>query len=269
MNLHKVAIHGVPRSGTSWLGSILDSSSNVVYRHQPLFSFAFKSFLDENATKEMIDEFFQLIAKCDDDFLLQKEGKQKKLIPSFVKSIPTHIIYKEARYHHIIENMMLKDDSVKVLGIVRNPKSVIASWVEAPKEFDMEKWAILEEWENAPSKNNNFKEEFYGYQKWKEVVELFLHLKEEYPDRFYLVEYSQILQNTEEEVKCIFDFLKLNFGIQTLNFLKKGQKIDLSREAYSVFRVNQSDDKWKTSLPKEIIQKIDEDLIGTKLEKFL
>lgn len=269
MKLNKVALHGVPRSGTSWLGSIIDSSSNVIYRHQPLFSYAFKSFLDENATEDKIDGFFQAIAKSQDNFLLQKDGKQKGLIPSFAKNTPTHIVYKEARYHHIIENMMFKDDSVKVLGIVRNPKSVLSSWIEAPKEFDKENWDIFDEWKNAPSKNNNSKEEFYGYQKWKEVTELFLKLKDKYPDRFYLINYSQMLLNTEEEVKRIFDFLKLDFGIQTLDFLNRGQKVDLSGEAYSVFRINQSDDKWKKSLPKEISKAIDEDLIGTQLEKFL
>jgi sulfotransferase family protein len=269
MKLNKVALHGVPRSGTSWLGAIIDSSKEVIYRNQPLFSYAFKSFLDENATNEKIDAFFNEISKSQDDFLIQKEGKQKQLIPSFAKKTPTHIVYKEARYHHIIENMMKKDDSVMVLGIVRNPKSVIASWIEAPKEFDKERWNIFEEWKNAPSKNNNSKEEFYGYQKWKEVTELFLHLKNKYPDRFYLIDYSKILRNTEEEVKCIFEFLKLDFGTQTLDFLKSGQKKDLSNEPYSVYRIKQSDDKWKKTLPQEIIQEIDKDLTGTKLDIFL
>ena len=91
MKLNKVALHGVPRSGTSWLGSILDSSKNVIYRHQPLFSYAFKSFLDENATKEKIETFFLAIAKSEDDFLLQKEAKQKQLIPSFAKKTPMEV----------------------------------------------------------------------------------------------------------------------------------------------------------------------------------
>ena len=63
--------------------------------------------------------------------------------------------------------------------------------------------------------------------------------------------------------------MKLDFGSQTLDFLKNGQKVDLAKEAYSVFRINQSDDKWKKNLPKEILQEIDKDLIGTKLEIFL
>ena len=40
-----VAIHGVPRSGTSWIGEIINSSPNVLYKFQPLFSYALKDFL--------------------------------------------------------------------------------------------------------------------------------------------------------------------------------------------------------------------------------
>ena len=39
-----ISIHGVPRSGTSWLGQILDSSPKVRYKFQPLFSYAFKKY---------------------------------------------------------------------------------------------------------------------------------------------------------------------------------------------------------------------------------
>ena len=43
-----ILITGVARSGTSWIGQIIDSSPEVVYRFQPLFSYAFKGFLDSN-----------------------------------------------------------------------------------------------------------------------------------------------------------------------------------------------------------------------------
>lgn len=42
--MHKIAIHSVPRSGSTWLGEILNSSANVKYCFQPLFSYKFKEF---------------------------------------------------------------------------------------------------------------------------------------------------------------------------------------------------------------------------------
>lgn len=42
------------------------------------------------------------INKSNDDFILQKEGKKIGHIPNFNKENITHIVYKEARYHHIL-----------------------------------------------------------------------------------------------------------------------------------------------------------------------
>ncbi|RSK40518.1 sulfotransferase domain-containing protein [Mangrovimonas spongiae] len=269
MKTFKIAIHGVPRSGTSWVGAIFDSSNKVIYRHQPLFSYAFKSFLNDSSSAEDINDFFEKVSLSHDDFITQKSEKEKGLIPVFDKGDITHIIYKEARYHHILSNMLEKDDEVKVIGIIRNPKSVIYSWMNAPKEFKKDEWDILNEWEKADKKNKGAIEEFYGYEKWKEVAINFLKLKEKYPDRFYILDYRALLKDTEQEIKKMFLFCNLDLGFQTLDFIRKGQKKDLSRHAYSVFRINQKDDKWKGNLPSEIIKKIDNDLIGTDLEKYL
>ncbi|MDH5934310.1 hypothetical protein, partial [Vibrio splendidus] len=56
--MHKVAIHSVPRSGSSWLGEIINSSPQVNYSFQPLFSYEFKSYLNENSSLENINNFF-------------------------------------------------------------------------------------------------------------------------------------------------------------------------------------------------------------------
>ena len=64
-------------------------------------------------------------------------------------------------------------------------------------------------------------------------------------------------------------FCDLKLEKQTKDFLNNKQKINKSKDAYSVYRVNQVDDKWKNELPKKIINYIDNDLIGTKLEKYL
>ena len=56
--MHKIALHSVPRSGSTWLGEILNSSENVKYCFQPLFSYKFKNFLDERSSKDDINNFF-------------------------------------------------------------------------------------------------------------------------------------------------------------------------------------------------------------------
>lgn len=266
--MQHIAFHGVPRSGTSWVGAIFDSSDNVAYRHQPLFSYAFKNYLNEYSTKEQIQQFFKKIRHTKDSFILQKDGKSIKAIPKFTKRKITHVVYKEARYHHILENMLHQDRELKVVGIIRNPKSVIFSWYNAPKEFNKIEWNLEDEWLNAKKKNKGLKEEFYGYNKWKEVALIFLRLKNIFPKRFHLIEYSNLLFDTENQVKNLFDFCKIHYDIQTEHFIKMSKSIDKSKDVYSVYRKNQVDNKWEGYLPKTIIECIDKDLINSKLNIF-
>lgn len=266
--MKKIAFHGVPRSGTSWVGSIFDSSPNVAYRHQPLFSYSFKSYLSESSKSEEIEMFFRLLKETNDKFILQTEGKKNGHIPSFEKHKITHIVYKEARYHNILINLLKENSELIVVGIIRNPKSVISSWYLAPKEFNRIDWSLDREWKEAKLKNCERGEEFYGYDKWKEVASNFLQFQVLYPKRFFLITYSDLLINTEMVVKKLFEFCQIDYSKQTKQFLLESKSKDLSVDAYSVFRKNQADNKWKKILPKNIIEEINIDLRGTILEQF-
>lgn len=257
--MRRIAIHSVPRSGSSWLGSIFDSSLHVVYRFQPLFSYTHKDQLTENSNIEEIDNFFKDIQCTDDQFVLQAVAKKNNPIPQFQKSRTSHIVYKEVRYHHILKNLLYKDKNIKVIGLIRNPFAVINSWLNAPKEFKKElNWKVDEEWRDAPKKNLGQPEEFNGYNKWKEAAFLYLKLKKKYPDRFYLLDYNDLLLNKVATVEKLFDFSNLELTQQTLNFLNtSSQKED--KDAYSVFKQKKNDDQWKLELPSFIIEEIKAD----------
>lgn len=254
--MYRVAIHSVPRSGSTWLGSILDSSPNVAYRLQPLFSYGHKGQISENSSLEEIDTFFNDIYSTKDDFVLQIEAKAKQLIPSFPKKKISHIVYKEVRYHYILRNLLEKDNALKVIGIIRNPFAVINSWLKAPKEFKKELgWSIEEEWRCAPIKNGGRIEEFNGFEKWKEVTFLFMDLKKKFPNRFYLLEYGDLLFNKKETVRKLFEFISLELTDTTLDFLNKSSNIHAA-DAYSVYKIKENDESWKKDLPSFIIEEI-------------
>jgi len=270
MKLTKIAIHGVPRSGTTWLGAIFDSSPNVAYRYQPLFSYAFKSLISGKSSLEEINDFFKEILITDDEFVLQKIGKKTGIVPSFLKNNITHIIYKEVRYHNILKNLLEKDSEIKVIGLVRNPLSVLSSWLQAPKEFRKDLgWDEIKEWRWAKKKNLDKLEEFNGFEKWKEAVLLFEGLEKKYPDRFLLLQYEHLLKEPNLNVKRIFSYCGIPYSKQTQDFITESSENDQSKDAYSVFRKNQTDDKWKAQLNKTIINKIKDELKTTSLEKYL
>ncbi|MBC2694522.1 MAG: sulfotransferase domain-containing protein [Desulfobacteraceae bacterium] len=265
----KVAVHGVPRSGTSWIGEILNSSPNTIYRYQPLFSYAHKDYLSNASTREDIDSFFEELLHCDDEFTNQVAKRASGDFPIFKKKQITHIVYKEVRYINILFNLMRRAEDVFLCGVMRNPLSVINSWLLAPKEFRRDLgWSESEEWRYALKKNLNKPEEFHGYEKWKEAANTFINLKKQYPNRVYIQKYSDMLKNPLEESKKLFDFCEIEFTNTTVDFLRNSTSCD-NTDAYAVFRSRQSDYKWKAELLPEISEQILTDLKGTHFEDYV
>ncbi len=268
-NLQKVAVHGVPRSGTSWLGEIINSSPHTTYRYQPLFSYTHKDFLSNTSSTEDIDLFFNRLSYCDDDFTNQKDRRNSGDFPIFNKNKISHIVYKEVRYVNILCNLMRRSDDVVLIAIIRNPLSTINSWLTAPREFRKDLgWTELEEWRYALKKNLNRPEEYHGYEKWKEATNIFLSLQATYPNRVYTVRYEKLLADPKKETKQLFRFLNLGIKDQTISFLNNSTNSE-KQDSYAVFRKKQSDEKWKNELNPQITKQIIEDLRGTHLEVFV
>jgi hypothetical protein len=266
--MNKVAIFGVPRSGTSWLSQIFNSHPDVCMRHQPLFSYGHKGKLNQMSTQMEIYSFFEDIYNTSDDFVLSVSEVQKGIYPVFIKSkIESHIIFKETRYLHIIENVLLKCPDIKIIGIVRNPLAVIASWFKAPKEF-CSQWKILDEWRFAQNKNQNKPEEFFGFEKWKEATENFLQFEKTYPNQFKLVRYDSLNHKSCKTTEELFKFCGLSFNKQVDNFIKDSKSIH-SEDPYSVFRSQGDVNKWNDILPSDIVKEVKKELKNSRLQIFL
>ncbi|MDY0132864.1 MAG: sulfotransferase domain-containing protein [Desulforegulaceae bacterium] len=267
--LSKLAIHSVPRSGSSWLGQIFNSSPLVKFVFQPLFSYAFKSFLNENSSKKQINDFFSQIAVSNDDFLLQNKNIGLGFYPKFNKQLCTFVAYKEVRYHHILKNMIEKAPDIKLVCLIRSPLSVIDDWLKTPLEFRRDLgWKEIDEWKFAEKKNHNLPEEFNGYEKWKETANIFEWLEKKHPNSVCIVEYKNLLKNTLSEAQRLFDFCGIELEDQTLDFLSKKEKKHID-DPYSVFKNIEEDSEWEKTLNKDIAKAILEDLQNSKLKKYL
>ena len=268
--LTRIALHGAPRSGTSWLGEVLNSAPQLAYRYQPLFSYAFKDALTPDSTAGEIDTFFDEIAASQDDFLLQTAQRESGHMPQFSKTTSTHVAYKEVRYHHLPAVILRRNPDVKFVFILRDPRAVIASWLGAGREFRHDLgWDVVREWRAAPSKNQGRPEEFYGFEKWKDSATIFLDLAARHPQRVRLVWYSDLLASPEESTEELFRFCDLPVGDQTRDFVTG--KISGARDSdYSVFRApRRRDDTWRAHLPKTIRESIETELADTTLSRFL
>lgn len=265
--MRTVGIFGVPRSGTSWLAHIFNSHPDVVLRFQPLFSYGHKGMLRNDSSGDEIRAFFDAILHSTDEFTLMKAEMQKDY-PIFEKSpTPTHLVFKETRYLGIVDSLIRKSPTTKVVAIVRNPLAVLASWVRAPREFE-KGWDIRREWREAPSKNRGRPEEFYGFNRWKEFAVACLRLQAEFPERLFLLRYADLNAAPMDKARQALDFCDLDMGEQTQDFIEDSRSRH-DADPYSVFRSMAGDEGWRNVLPEEIADSVVDEIEGTELGRFL
>jgi hypothetical protein len=229
-----IGLHGAPRSGTTWIGQILNSAPETAYRFQPFFAYAFRPRADAARTPQALDALLDAITTTDDDFVLQRGDRRlARRELAFEKTAPTHLVYKEVRYHHLLPQLMQLPRFTGV-GIVRNPYDVLSSWVNAPREFDPA-WDFAEHWRHAPAKNAGRPEEFYGYEGWKRAALVFREMAAEHPGRFHILDYDAVVRDPLREMAALFGALGLPFGTQVEAFIASSTSSD-DGDPYGVFR---------------------------------
>lgn len=228
-----ISIHGVPRSGTSWLGEIFNSHPQVAYRFQPLFSYRFRAALSVQSSIENVQTFLEQLSQTDDDFVLQRNGKEIGQRIQFLKSESRYLVMKHVRFHHLAKTL-LKEPKLKIIFLFRHPCGVVHSWLNSPEKE--QGWPI-DEWRHASIKNAGRPEEWNGFEKWKECFDLFYSLKKRFPDRIYFCRYEQLVKQRVLETQSIFQFAfkEKNVPQQTLDFLRGSDRSPLLGDAYGVF----------------------------------
>lgn len=261
-----LALHGAPRSGTSWLGQLLNSSEHVAYRYQPFFSHAFRGHVTRSSSHAAIKTFITDLLASEDEFLLQKGHKQLAAsTPEFQKAEITHLVYKEVRFHHLLPTLMDALPDLKVIGLVRDPRSVLSSWAMAPREFDSA-WSLEDEWRKAPSKNAGLEENWYGFERWVQLTGLFLRLQRHWPNRFHVLRYEDLVADPFGVTEFLFHFAGLPFSTQTAAFITASTSSD-DGEPYGVFR--RHGQPPTKCLPDNIARQIEQGLRDTEYEQFL
>lgn len=260
-----VGIHGAPRSGTSWLGQLFNSHPRVAYRFQPFFSFAFRDRVDERSDSADIGRMFSDLLETSDSFVHQVgSARLAQHLPAFAKRAATHIVYKEVRFHHLVPHFIEKMPRAKFIGIVRDPRAVLASWFKAPREFRSD-WRPEEEWRHARLKNEGRLENWYGFERWKELSLLFIELSLRHPRQFCLIRYEELVESPQEVVERLFGFCGLSLDEQTVRFISESTGSD-DGDPYGVFRKSLRE---PLQLPAGIAEAVERDLGSGPLSRFL
>lgn len=258
----------MPRSGTSWLGQIFDSSPEVRFRLSPLFSYEFKNHVNEQSTREEWEHVFQGAYASSNAFMNQTERRSAGEYPVFpVKQAkPRCLVIKETRFHNLLERALDLIPNLKAVAIIRHPCGAIHSWLTAPREFPRNLNPLVE-WRSGACRKTS-SGEFWGFDDWKTVTRLHLRLSSTMPQRFALQRYEDVVRDPVSATRRLFSFCGLDYTSQTENFIRDSQSKHVDNE-YAVFKDPSVKDRWRTELTLEIRDSILRDITGSDLGQFL
>jgi hypothetical protein len=172
-----IVIIGIPRSGTSWLSQIFDSSSQVRFRLSPLFSNELKNYVNDESPVKNWEYVFRKAYCSDSEFMNQTENRRVGKYPVFEKKDPEpeHLVIKDTCFHNLIERMLKLFDNLKMVAIVRHPCGAIHSWIAALGEFPSNA-DPTKEWRTGNCRKTGFGE-YWGFEDWKTVTRLHMRLE--------------------------------------------------------------------------------------------
>lgn len=267
--LHAVTwLSGMPRSGSTWLSQIFASAPDARLKFCPLFSYEFKNKLDESATEAEWRALFQDTYHCVSDYLDQDYLRKKALVPTFADKAedPGHLVIKSTRFHNLVPHILQKHADIRFIHLVRDPRASIHSWLTNSYEFP-EGADPATEWRSGACRNAG-PGEFWGFDDWKWVNRQALELQACYPDRFKLVQYEDLTDDTNAFVASIFTFCGLPLKAQTIEFLNasRSRHVDNKR---SVYKKPERIVGWQGQLDDSIAHAILDEVCDTPLEVFL
>jgi len=269
-----VCIFGPPRSGTSWVGQIFNSSPDTFYLYQPFYYLRNKTIVDKKFLQKNLDMLVKKQAFFKGSFIpsdpshLQATNDSLNYLSFYKTKTHKHVVIKNVRYHHLIEDLIQIKDA-KIIGLIRSPLATINSWLNSPKEFNVG-LDPLKEWNEAATKNSNKHcYEYAGFLNWSRIAQNYIKLEELYPNNFKLIRYQDLLGETQDHIIKMLEFCGVSFTESTSQFLLDSR----SKEGgtYSVFRENKlKDNAWEKELNPQIAKEIANLTLNIKgLERFL
>ena len=260
-------ILGMPRSGTSWLGQILDSSPEVRFRNSPLFSYEFKNQVDKQSSVIEWKKLFSDSYESENEFMSQSIRRLQGHYPAFeVKdTMPGTLVIKDTRFHELTARLLELFDELKVIYLVRNPCGAINSWLNSAGEFPLSA-DPFSEWRTGSCRKPGIGE-YWGFDDWKKVANQYLILEERFSERVLIQQYEDIVDDAENTTIRLFKFCGLEVTEQTQRFLRISQ-CEHQDNQYAVFKSPNVATAWKNELSPQIREQIESEIIGSPLERF-
>lgn len=196
----KIFIVGCGRSGTNWLGNIINTSKEIYTTIEAPETFNLVTDIVIKGKKELLNN---LINRYDS-------------ISNLVK--PLH--YADKSHHNLwlVDDLVSEFSDSKFIGIYREVYGTVASML---KHKGVLSW--FDTWDKYPVPNKflgitNYNENIYNNYsliekctlRWASHYDQLIYLQEKYTDKFLSINYDDLVDNIDQEVDKINKFLNLD-----------------------------------------------------------
>jgi hypothetical protein len=263
-----VFLLGMPRSGTTWLSQILESSPDFEVRLSPNYSYVLKNRLDMGSPRADWLEVLRAATYSDNAFLTQDWRRDTGDLPRFdhPRAAQRRLAIKDTRFHHLYMHGMELFPQAQCIALIRHPCGALASWRDS-KEFPAGV-RFEAEWRSGETRKREGPGEYWGFDDWVGVTRLFLAAEAREPGRVLAVRYEDLARDPMKTTETILGFLGSRLTSTTRGFIESSQSRH-DPSPYSVFKSPETADAWRASFPPPIRKQIEDELRGTSLERFL
>jgi len=255
-----VWIFGNVRSGTTWLGTELLKYGNNVIWNEPYIGLHLAKMRRQ---LEREDYFFSNKYKKEWMPFVRKLILNRAYVQ--LKSVNNLVITKDPNGIGGVNTVMECLPNSKLILLLRDGRDVVDSLLDSHKEGSWND-ALLP-FSSDQDKIQHIKKYSNG---WVDSMNLAMETMENCPSNLSLmVKYEDLLKDTFNELKRIYDFLKINITEDDLkNIIEKYdfKNIPESKKGSGKFRRSASPGKWKENLSEEE-QKIAQNLMKETLLK--
>ena len=261
-----IIITGMPRSGTSWLGQIINSDPKVLFRTEPLFSYRFKNLINPRSSCNEVNSFLANLIHLDDNFILQKENEATGYYPMFNKEKTNILSFKTTRHFELLEKYLKCVPNINIVAVIRHPCGAINSWIKTYNEFQKKGCEIEADWKTGGMRKNQIGE-YWGFDDWITSTKFFFILANAHKN-FHIVKYSNLVKKPEVATAKLFYSLGLHPTSQTMNFLNESHGRH-DANPYSVFKNKSVLESWRNELSSNISNTILAEASKAGLSEFL
>lgn len=263
-----IILASVERSGSSWLGKILDSNPYTLYKFEPFHPEfgAIKElpFIIAPGTKAHADHLLEGIARLP---TAQSKWLDKK--PRFPKRFfyleKARLVFKTVRSSLRLRWMSEVLESPQIVYILRNPFGYVNSLKTTatketfPEYGDLKKFEMVRRDPYFGKYFEMFVPDDYASRSIIQRETLFWLLRvgsvlEDFSnsETLKIIIYEDLCQTPLKVIKEVFDFLELEVTRQTKEFIRESTMVCEASTPYSIYRnPRESMNKWQAELSED------------------